>query len=93
MNDRAALLARGGVLCLIALLAVGYVRFNIGVDAAYATCRDTNSQADCECWLDGYTANRNIFTQAPVFGWVMGPSEAEFEGHMRDVSAACGLAA
>lgn len=93
MNGRAGLLARGGVLCLIALLAVGYVRFNVGVDAAYATCREANTQAECECWLAGYSANRTIFTEAPVFGLVLGVDDAEFDTRMQAVSNACGMTA
>ena len=93
MNDRTAWLARGGVLCLIALLAVGYVRFNIGLDDAYATCRQDNDVVACDCWRDGYTSERNIFTQAPVFGAFMGLSGPAFDDHMADVASTCGLVA
>ncbi len=93
MNGRAALLARGGVLGLIVLLGIGYLRFNMGVDAFYNDCRQTNDIAVCDCTLEGYTAAKNIFTEAPVFDWFLGQSDRMFAQQMGQHYDRCGYTA
>lgn len=91
MTLDAGWLARGGVLVLIALLVVGYVRFNITLDNQYAVCRESNDEATCTCWFEGYTAERNIFTEAPVFSWFVGMSDRAFAQYESSLLLRCGV--
>ncbi len=86
-------IASGAVVVLFLILAVGYVRFNFGIDAAYAECRDSNEIAVCNCMAEGYAAQRNIFTQAPLLGAMIGPTLSEFDLHMAGVRVDCGVLA
>lgn len=91
MNGRGARYVRGALLVLIALMVVGYLRFNIGVDAAYADCRETNDVVVCDCARTGYAGIKSIFSETPVLGLIVGPSAQEFEAHMGAVRQECGV--
>lgn len=89
MKGRAGWYARGGVLCLIGLLAVGYVSFNVGLDRSYTSCRLSNDVIVCNCVQDGYLEEKNIFTEAPVFSLFLGHSDRWFAQHMASVYSDC----